>query len=295
MPKADVQLEPADVRSLLQEQHPDLATLPLTVLANGWDNLLLRLGDDLVVRLPRREAAAELVAHEQQWLPRLAAHLPLPVPVPLRVGRPSARYPWSWSITRYLPGEVAAADPPMDGHLAAQALGSFLAALHRPAPPDAPANPFRGVPLRQRHDSFQANLQHAGDAVDAARCGALWQAALAASPSQHQPVWLHGDLHPANVLVERGRVSAIIDFGDLTSGDPATDLAIAWMLLPERDRPTFWDSYGSHAFHPVDAALQVRAAGWALALGMVFLAHSADNAAMRQIGVRTVHAVLVAC
>ncbi len=294
MPRAEVELEPDDVRTLLQEQYPDLAALPLSVLANGWDNLLMRLGDELVVRLPRREAAAQLVANEQHWLPGLAAQLPLPVPVPLRVGHPNGRYPWPWSITRYLRGETAAAAPPLDGQSAAQALGRFLGELHRPAPADAPPNPFRGVPLGQRDDSFRASLNHAGDAIDAARSSSAWHAALAADPWHHQPVWLHGDLHPANVLVDVGRVSAILDFGDITSGDPATDLGIAWMLLAAHDRPIFWRSYADHAAHPVDPALKVRASGWALALGMMFVARSADNATMRRIGVRTVHAVLEA-
>jgi aminoglycoside phosphotransferase (APT) family kinase protein len=216
----------------------------------------------------------------------------LPVPVPVRVGHPSARYPWPWSITRYVAGGIAAGAPLLDSHAVAQALGAFLAALHRPAPVDAPVNPFRGVALEQRDDSFRANLEHAGDAVDVARCTEAWDAALAAGPWQHPPVWIHGDLHPANVLVDSGQVSAIIDFGDITSGDPATDLAIAWMLLPAGDRPTFWASYADRAAHAVDRALTVRASGWALALGMVFVARSADNALMRRIGVQTVQAVL---
>jgi aminoglycoside phosphotransferase (APT) family kinase protein len=292
MPRAEVVLEPADVRMLLQEQHPDLASLPLSVLANGWDNVLMRLGEELLVRLPRREMAAQLVAHEQRWLPMIAPDLPLPVPVPVRVGHPSRRYPWPWSITRYLPGDIAATSPPANGQSAARALGSFLAALHRPAPAEAPANPFRGVPLQQRDESFRANLERAGASVDTARCLASWSAALAAEPWPHPPVWLHGDLHPANILVDAGQVSAIVDFGDITSGDPATDLAIAWMMLPTGDHAAFWNAYAAGAPHPVDPALQVRASGWALVLGMVFVAHSADNAVMLRIGKRTTDAVL---
>ncbi|MER7151067.1 phosphotransferase [Streptomyces lydicus] len=47
---------------------------------------------------------------------------------------------------------------------------------------------------------------------------------------------LHGDLHPANILVDRGRIRAVIDFGDITSGDPATDLSVAWMLFTAEQR-----------------------------------------------------------
>ncbi len=292
MPAADEHLDTDRVRTLLREQFPDLAGLPLTPLANGWDNTLLRLGGDLLVRLPRREPAARLVLHEQRWLPALASRLPLPVPTPVRVGRPSATYPWSWSITRFFPGTDAGQATRFDTDDAARELGRFLAALHTTAPPEAPTNPVRGVPLRRRDDSFQQNLDQAGDAIDAAAARAIWHAALAATPWTRAPVWFHGDLHPANIVVRDGQIAAVIDFGDLAAGDPATDLAAAWMLFPRPSRATFWDAYASRAGHPVDADLRLRAHGWATAFAAVFLAHSADNPAMTQIGVRTAAAVL---
>ncbi len=236
----------------------------------------MRLGDDLLVRMPRREAAAGLVAREQRWLPRLAPLLPLPVPVPPHLGRPGPEYPWPWTISSYLTGAVAGDAKLLDMEQAARALGLFLARLHRPAPPDAPVNALRGVPLRRRDDGFWANLRLADDAIDSRRAEAIWRSALTADPWQHLPVWLHGDLHPANLLVVNTRIVAIIDFGDITSGDPATDLAIAWMLLARRDRQAFWSTYATHAGHAVDSALQSRSLGWALALGLAFIAHSND-------------------
>ena len=151
------------VRALLSEQHPDLAELPLVELAAGWDNLIYRLGDALTVRLPRRAVSAALVEHEQRWLPELAVGLPLPVPVPLRVGVPGCGYPWRWTIGPWLPGRPAELDPPEDLELAATGLGGFLAALHRPAPVDAPHNPYRGVPLAERSDRLVAGLVHQAD------------------------------------------------------------------------------------------------------------------------------------
>ena len=293
MPVAEVTLTEQDVRTLLREQHPDLAHLPLSVLANGWDNVLMRLGEDLLVRLPRREAAARLVEHEQRWLPELAPHLPLPVPLPVRTGRPSAGYPWSWSITRFLPGETASA-PPAEGGQIAEELGHFLAQLHRPAPADAPRNPFRGVPLRERDERFRDNLGHVSEAFDHREMLDVWAESLAAAPWTGVPVWLHGDLHPANLLLSGGHVTAVVDFGDVTGGDPATDLAVAWMLLRSQHRPVLWAAYADRAQHLVDGALEARARGWALAFGVVFLAGSADNPAMHRIGVQTVAAVLEA-
>lgn len=293
MPVAEVTLTERDVRRLLREQHPDLAHLPLSVLANGWDNLLMRLGDELLVRLPRRDAAARLVEHEQRWLPELAPHLPLPIPVPVRTGRPGMAYPWPWSITTFLPGATAAQPPADGGHIAAE-LGHFLAHLHRPAPTDAPRNPFRGGPLRDRDERFRDNLGHVSDSFYHQQMLEAWETALAAEPWTGVPVWLHGDLHPANVLIAGGHVTAVVDFGDITSGDPATDLAIAWMFLQPHHRPEFWATYAQNAQHSVDAALAARAMGWALALGAVFLSSSADNPSMHQIGAQTVAAVLQA-
>src|SRR5262245_60720364 len=97
-PAADVAIDRSLIQSLLREQHADLAQLPLTAVGEGWDNQLFRLGDELAVRMPRRAASAALIEHEQRWLPHLSERLPLPVPVPFRVGRPGCGFPWSWSI-----------------------------------------------------------------------------------------------------------------------------------------------------------------------------------------------------
>ena len=115
MPAAEVDVSPALLGRLLDAQHPDLAGLPVTVLANGWDNVVFRVGDGLLARLPRRELAAQLVSHEQRWLPDLAPRLPLPIPAPVRSGQPGLGYPWPWSIVPYLPGQVAADTPPEIG------------------------------------------------------------------------------------------------------------------------------------------------------------------------------------
>ncbi|WP_335980244.1 aminoglycoside phosphotransferase family protein [Streptomyces sp. CA2R106] len=287
MPAAETAISRELVRQLLADQHPDLAGHDLGAPANGWDNMVCRLGRDHLVRLPRRAAAAGLVLSEQRWLPGLAGRLPLPVPAPVRTGRPGRGYPWAWSVVPYLPGETAARTPPADEGETALALGGFLAALHRPAPPDAPANAARGIPLAGRTENFVAQLPHLADPVAAEAALRVWRRALAAPVWDGPPVWLHGDLHPANILVDRGRVSAVIDFGDLTSGDPATDLSVAWMLLSAPGRAGLRAAYGR-----ADDATWTRARGWALALALVFLAHSADNPLMAAVGRRTLDAVL---
>src|SRR5215467_13661769 len=106
MPAAEVAVSPDLVRRLLAAQHPDLARLPVEVMANGWDNVMCRIGRELAARLPRREAAVTCLVNEQRWLPALASRLPLPVPAPVRTGRPGLGYPWPWSIVPFLPGRA---------------------------------------------------------------------------------------------------------------------------------------------------------------------------------------------
>jgi aminoglycoside phosphotransferase (APT) family kinase protein len=296
MPAAEVEVSADLVRRLLADQHPDLARLPVEFLANGWDNELYRVGDGLVARLPRRALSAEIIKNEQRWLPGLAPRLPLRIPAPERTGVPALGYPYSWSVVPYLPGVPAAQARSFDPAGAAAALGGFLGALHVPAPPDAPANPFRGVPLAERAASFAANLALLADRDLPGRDAVLrlWDAALAAPGYDGPPRWLHGDLHPANILVHDGQVSGVIDFGDITAGDPASDLSVAWMLLPLGFHAGFWSAYqaaGGSSVRPGDA-LRARARGWALNFAIVFLAHSEDHPVLLDIGRRTLRAVL---
>ncbi len=286
MPAAEVEISAGLVRRLLAGQHPDLAERTVEFLANGWDNELYRVGDGLIARLPRRAMAARIIENEQRWLPGLAARLPLPIPAPERIGVPGCGYPYAWSVVPYLPGAPAAEAGSFDPAQAAAAVGGFLGALHAPAPPDAPANPFRGVPLAERAGSVAANLALIGGQVDENAVRRAWDAALAAPGYDGPPAWLHGDLHPLNILVNDGQVSAVIDFGDITAGDPASDLSVAWMLLPADAQPGFWRAY-QEAGGRGDDALRARARGWALNLAIVFLAHSEDNPALRDIGRRT--------
>ncbi|MEN8652032.1 aminoglycoside phosphotransferase family protein [Streptomyces sp. 21So2-11] len=231
------------VRALLYEQHPDLAELSLRQVAGGWDNQLWRLGDDLAVRLPRTPRAPSLLRQEQKWLPVLAPRLPLPVPTPVRIGEPSTRFPTPWSIATWVPGEPGDRAPILRAQHAADSLAGFLRALHREAPADAPANPHRGVPLETLAQEFDHRLQAIASSGVAADVQGIWDEAVSAPEWGGPPVWLHGDLHPANVVVSGGTLAGVIDFGELCAGDPATDLAAAWLLLPAGAASRFFDAY----------------------------------------------------
>jgi aminoglycoside phosphotransferase (APT) family kinase protein len=284
-PAADIHVDEPLVTALLAAQCPELAALPVRIVGNGWDNTIARVGDDWMVRVPRREAAAALLFNEQTWLPLLAPSLPLPVPVPWFCGVPDDAFPWAWSVCRWLPGRTTAEAPPADPAETARTLAGFIAALHQPAPPDAPLNPFRGVALAERAAAVQARVAALGDAVDAPRVLRVW-AELQATPAWGgPPLWLHGDLHPSNMLTLDGRLSAVIDFGDLCAGDPATDLAVAWMMFPAAERTLFRNLAG------VDDNTWRRAGGWALNLSLAYLTGD-DSTSMPAIGRHTLAAVL---
>ncbi|WP_026467173.1 aminoglycoside phosphotransferase family protein [Amycolatopsis alba] len=254
----EVRFEPGLIRALLREQHPDLAELELREVEGGWDNQQWRLGPELAVRLPRTERAPSLLRAEQKWLPVLAGRLPLPTPVPVRVGEPSALFEYTWTITRWVDGEPADRVPITRAD-AAGTLAGFLGALHRPAPADAPVSATRGLALASLRDGFSSSLAAVADEVDGDHAKEIWEKAVAAPAWDGAPIWLHGDLHPANVIVREGTLSGVIDFGDMCSGDPATDLSAAWILLPEGAAGRFFDAY-----EVADDATVTRARGWAV-------------------------------
>ncbi len=279
MPAAEVDIDDRLVRRLLADQHPDLADLPLTLVANGWDNVIFRLGSDLTVRLPRRQLAADLVANEQRWLPELAPRLPIPIPTPLRIGLPHDTYPWRWSIGPWFDGEVAADVALADPAAQARRLGGFVAALHTPAPVDAPFNAFRGQSIDELRPRVAVNIARLGDSIDGGVVGACFDQLADVEDWLGDPVWLHGDLHSANMLVRDGAICAVIDFGDITSGDPAVDLAIGWMLFDAAGLEEFRSSTGA-----IDDATWSRGQAWALHFALLYLLHSADNPRFTRMG-----------
>ncbi len=260
-----VPIDAALVRRLIASQFPHWAELAVEPVAlSGWDNRTFRLGERMAARLPSAGQYAAQVAKEQRWLPWLAPRLPLPIPAPVAKGAPGAGYPWSWSIYRWLAGENASTEAIADFDQFALALAAFLTALWRvdttAGPPPGPHNFFRGGPLATYDDGTRAAiaaLASTGGGMDAEPATAVWEAALA-SHWRGPPVWLHGDIAAGNLLIDAGRLCAVIDFGCCGVGDPACDLTIAWTLLPAPSRALF------RAHLNVDAETWARARGWAL-------------------------------
>lgn len=283
------------VRRLLAAQFPQWAALPITPASStGTDNALYRLGGELVVRLPRIEDATGQADKEFAWLPRLAPHLPLAIPVPLALGTPGEGYPWRWSVYRWLDGEDATRARIADLGQAARELARFIAALRRLAvagwPPPGPPASFRGTPLATRDDATRAAIASLAGLLDTGTCkaaSAAWDAALQVPAWDGTPVWIHADLQPLNLLVQRGRLSAVIDFGGLGTGDPACDLIVAWNFLTAESREVFRDALA------VDDATWARGRGWALSIGLIALPYYADtNPALAGIARRSIDAVL---
>ena len=249
-------------RRLVDTQFPRWAGLPLRRHdPAGSDHVIYRLGDELSVRLPRHDGAIDQARKEAEWLPRLAPHLPLAVPVPGEVGEPDFGYPWPWAVSRWLDGEVATVEALAGSHETAETLAEFLQALHRfDAEPAGVA-----AALSTRDSATRSAIAEVP--FDRARMTELWDAALAAP--QQDPVWRHGDFHTGNLLTTDGRLSAVIDFGEFAVGDPALDLIIAFTLLSAETRATFRAALG------VDDATWTRGRGWALATGLNAYVHYA--------------------
>jgi aminoglycoside phosphotransferase (APT) family kinase protein len=270
-PEAEVDIGEGLVRDLLRGQHPDLADRPLSLVGSGFDNSIWRLGDELAVRIPRRRIAVELVLNEQKWLPILAPRFTIQVPVPIRTGSPSERYPWPWSVVPWIQGRSSDSESVRDQTKAGSQLADFLNALHSEAPTDAPHNPWRSVALIDRNDTFQERLARLEQRIDVTQVGGLWERALTAPAWPGPPTWIHADLHPDNILVDDGSIAGVIDFGDLCAGDPATDLAVGWMLFDDEGRRALFDGYRVQDRGVQDRGLEQRAAGWATLFALMLL------------------------
>jgi aminoglycoside phosphotransferase (APT) family kinase protein len=256
----EVETDAALVRRLLKEQFPEWAELPLDpVSTSGTVNALFRLGDELVVRMPRnRPEPWRDLEHEITWLPRLAPLLPVAVPVPVARGRPAGGYPLEWAVFAWLPGENPV--PGEEPLSLADELARFVRALHAVELEGGPPS-FRQS-LARMDEFTRQNLVALEGEIDTARAGALWEEALAVPEWPHPPVWIHGDLMAGNLLVEDGRLTAVIDWGGSGTGDPAVDLMMAWKVLTAEAMERLRETLG------VDEDTWARGRGWALATAL---------------------------
>jgi aminoglycoside phosphotransferase (APT) family kinase protein len=264
MNSVELDIDTALVARLIADQFPQWSNLPVVKVASaGTDHAMYRLAEDMVVRLPRIPRAADQVDTEQRWLPQLATHLPLQVPVPLGRGVPGQGFPMPWSVYTWLDGENAFDRPIIDLRDAAIELGGFVAALRRVDATGGPQS-FRGGPVSTSGYDVRAPIRDLGadGTIDAEAATTAWEQVLALPQWEGKPSWLHGDLMPGNLLTRDGRLTGVIDFGVVGIGDPACDLIPAWYLFGGDTRELF------RAAADVDDSTWARGRGWALCLGL---------------------------
>ncbi|MDE3009087.1 MAG: phosphotransferase [Acidobacteriota bacterium] len=274
-PDAEFLVTTSLVRELLRRQHPEFAQLTLRRAGEGFDNVQFRLGADLVVRLPRRAIGAELVVKEIEWLAEVTRDLPVTTPAPVVAGHPEDVYPWPWAIERWIEGRAGDGVALATRAANVDVIVEILRGLRRPAPSTAPRNPVRGCALVARQQAF---LEHLG-ALEGNRHEWLdrWAWARdAAAPNEE--TWLHGDLHPGNLIFRDGTLVGVVDFGDLGVGDPATDLAGALLLVP------FATTLEIVAQLQPEADELRRALGWGMLFASVFLSLGSRRASYARVG-----------
>ncbi len=262
------------VSRLVSAQFPQWANLPIRrIRPNGWDNRTFRLGDNMSVRLPSAECYSGQVEKEHDWLPRLAPPLPLPIPFPLAMGHSGEGYPWNWSVYRWIEGEKACTGHIDDLNLFATTLAEFLVALTQidssGGPIAGPHSFYRGGPLATYDAETRQTIESLGSRIDKRLVTEVWETSLA-SNWQTRPVWLHGDFNAANLIVQGGRLVAVIDFGCMGIGDPACDMTIAWSFLSRESRKVFRTTTG------VDDSTWQRGRGWTLWKALTTLLENDD-------------------
>ncbi|MFE2019139.1 aminoglycoside phosphotransferase family protein [Streptomyces sp. NPDC059499] len=279
------------VRRLIAEHFPQWNGLAVKRWPSGGTvNAMYRLGDDMVVRLPLVRGGAGDVAMEQEWLPRLAPHLPTRIPEVLGAGEPSQGYPWPWSVYRWLPGEIPEAGTLSEPVLLAEDLSAFVAAMRSIALPAAP-KAHRGGPVASQDAETRAAIQELRgipeEDVDCDAAVAVWEETLRAPGWDGPPVWLHADLMPGNLLIDDGRLTSVIDFGCAGVGDPACDMFPAWNLLPAAARRVFREALA------VDDATWIRGRGRTLSQALIALPYyRKTNLAMAHNARHVIQAVL---
>lgn len=231
------------IKTLIQQQASEYVSLPLSPVDKmGHDNYTWMLGDTMTVRLPTGKEYAMQAQKEQRWLPYLQKGVSLQIPRLIKSGNPCSSFEYSWGIYQWLEGESLDSCKDMDACNVAIDLAVFLKELHNIDCHDGPMsgahNFYRGGALDTYHQEVVDAIEHLESYFNKESVLAIWSLALSSS-WQKEPVWVHGDLVPSNMLANKQRLVAIIDFGVLGIGDPACDLAMYWTYFKGNSRKVF--------------------------------------------------------
>jgi aminoglycoside phosphotransferase (APT) family kinase protein len=290
MHEGEVDIDVELVHRLLVTQFPHWSSLPVdAVHSTGTVNAIYRLGHDMCVRLPRIQEWAGDLVKELRWLPLLAPHLPLAVPAPVAAGEPGSGYPFRWAIYRWFEGQPFARDRAGDERGAAADLAHFVRELRRVDRSGGPAS-RRDRPLRERDAETRAAIESLPRSIDTEAVTAAWETSIRSPAWDGSPVWTHGDLLPPNLLVEHGRLSVVLDFGNLGVGDPAVDVIPAWSVFSVEGRRAFRSALG------IDDATWTRGRAFALHQALlIILYYPVTNPGFVAMATRTVQEVLADC
>ncbi len=286
MHEGEIEINIALVKQLLTEQFPNLAERSITVLrSTGTVNAIYRLGDELYIRLPRLEEWAESIDNEWNWLPELAPHISLNIPRPLARGKPTNWYPCPWAIYHWIEGVPYQDDLISDERQVAYDLVNFILELRSVDMLGAPRGGRR--PLIELDAVTRSAIESSRGMIDTKAVSAAWALSLESPPWDGKPVWIHGDLLKSNLLVQGGRLCAIIDFGGVGIGDPAADVVPAWSVFNRVGRETFRQTL------EVDEDTWSRARGYALHQALMIVPYySKTNPEFVTMAKRTVEEIL---
>lgn len=270
----EIPADEAVVKSLLRNQRPDWASLPLAPAGAGTDNTMFRLGDELLVRLPRTAAKARSLNKERTWLPRLGPLLPRQIPEPVHAGTPAPEFPLPWSIYRWIDGTEVSSKAVQDWAAFGTDLATFVHELHNidlmGAARAGELSWYRGGTLKGCAEDISAYFEDCrateDSGLDVETLEQLWRTAVELPEPSSPHVWLHGDLRPANLLAAKGRLHAVIDFGCLSVGFPAAEHAPVWDL-PAPARQAYWNATN------IDDPTWIQARAWAIAVGIAGISY----------------------
>lgn len=278
-------------QSLIDRQFPVWSYLPLKKIDSaGTDNSVYRLGDEMAVRFPVSVSAAEQITKEHSWLPKLSSFA-VAIPVIIGAGQPATEFPFPWSVVNWIDGKDAVSENVSDWLKMAEDLGQFVSVLRGQntlgAPTAGKHNGYRGTALVNLDQVARYAMNDLEDIFDKACLLKIWEQALGIEPWAGAPVWIHGDIHAANIIVRNGSLAGIIDFGLMGVGDPACDLALAWSLLPTHARDVF------RAAANVNEPTWQRGKGWGLYIGVIALSYYRErNAILSGIAETAISAVI---
>ena len=288
MHEGEMEINIALVRRLMREQFPALADREISLVrSTGTVNAMFRLGTDLCVRLPRLERWAAGIENEWAWLPELALHISLHIPKPIVMGKPGQGFPCSWAVYEWIKGEPYQEDLINDERQTAADLVNFILELRSADQQGAPRGGRR--PLWELDADTRSAIEASHGMIDTEAASAAWARSLESPPWDGEPVWIHGDLLKSNLLVQDGRLCAVIDFGGVGIGDPAMDVVPAWSVFNTAGREVFRQGLD------VNDDTWSRARGYALHQAVMIIPYYAKtNPAFVAMAKRTVNEVLAA-